>query len=148
MFTFFKGPPMYSSVHSSISHNDSRSYSKEDWIKGSLLMLLANFTWSVWLIMQVHPKHFLHTFFQSQKWGDWEFLTRNSFICQGAVIKEYPAKLRLTALQIFFSGILSAAWAVGHARKAEAWKLGWNVNLLSVLYCVCLLNPFRLCSST
>ncbi|XP_027088293.1 WAT1-related protein At1g43650 [Coffea arabica] len=105
VFTFYKGPPLYSSVHSSISHNDSKSYSKEDWIKGSLLMLLANFTWSVWLIMQ------------------------------GAVIKEYPAKLRLTALQIFFSSILSAAWAVGHERKAEAWKLGWNVNLLSVLYC-------------
>ncbi|CDP11577.1 unnamed protein product [Coffea canephora] len=105
VFTFYKGPPMYSSVHSSISHNDSKSYSKEDWIKGSLLMLLANFTWSLWLIMQ------------------------------GAVIKEYPAKPRLTALQIFFSSILSAAWAVGHERKAEAWKLGWNVNLLFVLYC-------------
>lgn len=105
VFTFLKGPPMYPSVHSSISNNESKSYSKEDWMKGSLLMLSANLAWSIWLIMQ------------------------------GIIMKEYPAKLRLTALQIFFSCILSAAWAVAHERSTEAWKLGWNVNLLSVLYC-------------
>ncbi|KAL3523380.1 hypothetical protein ACH5RR_016214 [Cinchona calisaya] len=105
IFTFVKGPAMYAAIQNNISHYDSKSYSKEDWIKGSLLMLLANLTWSLWLIMQ------------------------------GFIIKEYPAKLRLTTLQIFFSCIMSAIWAVANERSIAAWKLGWNVNLLSVLYC-------------
>lgn len=57
-FTFVKGPPMYPAIHNKISHFDTKNYSKEDWIKGSLLMLLANLTWSLWIIMQVKSKPF------------------------------------------------------------------------------------------
>lgn len=51
-------------------------------------------------------------------------------------MKEYPAKLRLTTLQCFFSCIQSAIWAISVKRDIAAWKLGFNFNLLSVAYCV------------
>lgn len=58
------------------------------------------------------------------------------------MIKQYPAKLRLTALQCLSSCALSAIWAAAKERNRETWSLGWNFNLLSVFYCVSYQNPF------
>nr|XP_027092896.1 WAT1-related protein At1g43650-like isoform X2 [Coffea arabica] len=52
VITFYKGPALYSEYGKEASHNSSRTYTKEEWIKGSLLMLGANLTWAIWLIMQ------------------------------------------------------------------------------------------------
>ncbi|KAF5955209.1 hypothetical protein HYC85_008065 [Camellia sinensis] len=54
---------------------------------------------------------------------------------RGPIVKEYPALLRLTTLQTFFSSIQSAIWAVAAERNLSSWKLGWDVNLLSIIYC-------------
>ncbi|KAI5648835.1 hypothetical protein M9H77_34840 [Catharanthus roseus] len=118
IFTFLKGPAIFPSMehnynNTSSSHHLAKTYSKQDWLKGSFIMLLANLTWSLWLIMQ------------------------------GIIIKQYPSKLRLTTLQIFFCCILSAIWALTRERSIESWKLGWNINLLSVLYCVCFFLLWR-----
>ncbi|KAH7525121.1 hypothetical protein FEM48_Zijuj06G0191500 [Ziziphus jujuba var. spinosa] len=53
----------------------------------------------------------------------------------GLVVKQYPAKLRLTTLQCWFSCVQSAVLAVAMERSPSAWKLGWDVHLLSVAYC-------------
>ncbi|KAL2467933.1 WAT1-related protein [Forsythia ovata] len=103
--SFVRGPPMYAESKTKILNLSEKHYSKADWLKGSLVMLAANIIWSLWLIMQ------------------------------GPLIKQYPAKLRLTALQCFCSCVSSAVWAVVKERSPESWKLGWNVNLLSVFYC-------------
>ncbi|PSS00064.1 WAT1-related protein [Actinidia chinensis var. chinensis] len=110
VFAFVKGPPInlmnYSSMNKSDTPNPSvECHSKGEWIKGSLIMLSANTAWSLWLVMQV------------------------------PIIKQYPAKLRLTTLQCFFSCIQSAVWAVAVERNVSSWKLGWDVQLLSVTYC-------------
>ncbi|CAL5386446.1 unnamed protein product [Camellia sinensis] len=111
VFAFVKGPPIkfmnnFSTNPSEIpTPSINHCNSKGDWVKGSLIMLSANTAWSLWLVMQV------------------------------PVIKQYPAKLRLTALQCFFSCIQSAVWAVAVERNASAWKLQWDVHLLSVAYC-------------
>ncbi|GMN48465.1 hypothetical protein TIFTF001_017632 [Ficus carica] len=125
VFAFAKGPPLKfmmnwytSSSHrdedshqlhykfnSSDHHSLSQTYHKGDWIKGSLLMLSANTAWSLWLILQGH------------------------------VVKQYPAKLRLTALQCLFSCIQSAVCAIAMERNPSSWKLGWDLHLLSVAYC-------------
>lgn len=55
---------------------------------------------------------------------------------QGPIMKQYPAKIRLTTLQCLFSCIQSAIWAISVKRDIAAWKLGFNFNLLSVAYCV------------
>ncbi|EXC19896.1 Auxin-induced protein 5NG4 [Morus notabilis] len=117
VFAFVKGPPLkfmmnwYQSSHDHQNHHHvhsdslSKSYHKGDWIKGSLMMLSANTAWSLWLILQ------------------------------GVVVKQYPAKLRLTTLQCFFSCIQSAFCAIAMERNPSSWKLGWDLNLLSVAYC-------------
>ncbi|CAN6686945.1 unnamed protein product [Malus baccata var. baccata] len=85
--------------------HSSSSSTGRDWLKGSLIMISANTAWALWLILQ------------------------------GPIIKQYPAKLRLTTLQCFFSCILSAFWALAFERNPSAWKIGWDIHLLSVVYC-------------
>uniref|UniRef100_A0A5B7A061 WAT1-related protein n=1 Tax=Davidia involucrata TaxID=16924 RepID=A0A5B7A061_DAVIN len=104
VFTFYKGPSIYHGIENE-NPDPSTTYSKGDWTKGALLMLAANLTWSLWLIMQ-RP-----------------------------IVQQYPAKLRLTTLQCFFSCMMSSLWAVLKDRNLSSWKLGWDINLLSVIYC-------------
>lgn len=55
VYAFVKGPPLsWSSIHQKdISPSSHLNTSKDDWVKGSLAMVLANTVWSLWLIMQV-----------------------------------------------------------------------------------------------
>ncbi|KAK3021239.1 hypothetical protein RJ639_045140 [Escallonia herrerae] len=105
IIAFVKGPRVSSVIQEQSSDLSPKTYHRGDWIKGSLILLSANITWSLWLIVQV------------------------------PIIKQYPAKLRLTTLQCFFSCVQSAIWAVAMERHLASWKLGWNLNLLTVAYC-------------
>uniref|UniRef100_A0A1D1XJJ8 WAT1-related protein n=2 Tax=Anthurium amnicola TaxID=1678845 RepID=A0A1D1XJJ8_9ARAE len=111
MVAFYQGPPVrflsrqHSSWHGELPHPVVRSLSRMEWVKGCLLMLAANTAWSVWLVLQ------------------------------GALVPGYPAKLRLTALQCFFSALQSFALAIIVERHPSSWRLGWDAQLLSVLYC-------------
>ncbi|OMO51068.1 Drug/metabolite transporter [Corchorus olitorius] len=108
VFAFVKGPPMNwwnPGTENQTADSLMKSYSISKWIKGSLIMISANTTWSLWLVLQ------------------------------GGIIKQYPAKIRLTAFQCFFSCIQSTVWAIAVERNPSAWKLGWDFNLLSVAYC-------------
>lgn len=59
VFAFVKGPSI--NFKSKYLRNQSevtipsliKSHSKGEWVKGSLTMLSANTTWSLWLVMQV-----------------------------------------------------------------------------------------------
>ncbi|KAH8509064.1 hypothetical protein H0E87_010998 [Populus deltoides] len=111
VIAFVKGPPIKfmnwhpANDHGQIQDSSKTCCSREEWIKGTLLMISANTLWSLWLVLQ------------------------------GPIIKQYPAKLRLTTLQCMFSCIQSAFWAIAVERNPSSWKLGWDVNLLSVAYC-------------
>ncbi|KAK4600882.1 hypothetical protein RGQ29_010471 [Quercus rubra] len=109
VFAFVKGPPinfMHRYTATEKPNIDSiQGCSTREWIKGSLIMLSANTFWSLWLILQ------------------------------GPIIKQYQAKLRLTTLQCFFSCIQSCFVAIAVERQPSAWKLGWDVHLVSVAYC-------------
>ncbi|CAA0810012.1 WAT1-related protein [Striga hermonthica] len=106
VFTFYKGPHLYSGSNKEAQNLIVKNYSKEEWIKGSLLLLGSNLTWSIWLVMQA------------------------------PILKEYPAKLRLTTLQCGFSCLVSAVYGAIKERDISSWKLGWNINLLSLTYSV------------
>ncbi|KAF7821963.1 WAT1-related protein [Senna tora] len=92
-------------MNHSSSSQTDQVHSKGDFIKGPIMMLSANIAWSLWLILQ------------------------------GFIVKQYPAKFRLTTLQCFFSCIQSAIFAVAMDRNPSTWKLGWDIHLLSVAYC-------------
>ncbi|XP_062097035.1 WAT1-related protein At5g64700 isoform X1 [Humulus lupulus] len=107
---FYKGPHfnLLSLLHLSGHHHNSQHphhSSGKSWIKGVFLMLLSNFFWGTFLVFQVH------------------------------LMKSYPSKLLLTALQCFLSTVQSFAIAIALERNPSQWQLGWNVRLLSVAYC-------------
>lgn len=52
------------------------------------------------------------------------------------MLKAYPAKLSLTTLQCLLSTIQSSVIAVAVDRNRNSWILGWNMQLISVIYCV------------
>ncbi|XP_057468788.1 WAT1-related protein At1g43650-like [Actinidia eriantha] len=106
VFILVKGPAVYHQAgQKEVYVSPTEGHSKGDLLKGSLAAFSSNIVWSLWIIMQ------------------------------GTLVKEYPALLRLTALQTFFSCIQSAIWAAAAERNISSWKLGWDVNLLSVTYC-------------
>ncbi|KAF3776185.1 WAT1-related protein [Nymphaea thermarum] len=79
--------------------------SMRDWIIGTFLMLSSNLTWSFWLLMQV------------------------------PLLKVYPFKLSLTSLQCLLSALQSALVAFAFERNVSAWRLSFDIKLLSVIYC-------------
>ncbi|KAK2998263.1 hypothetical protein RJ639_022713 [Escallonia herrerae] len=105
VFTFIKGPPLPTVLQNEGLGHSAKRRSTEDWIKGSCLELASNLTWSVWLIMQSH------------------------------IIKQYPAKLRLKTMQCCFSCIGSVILGAVAERDISSWKLGWDIGLVSMIYC-------------
>ncbi|KAH6835232.1 hypothetical protein C2S53_003421 [Perilla frutescens var. hirtella] len=109
VFAFVKGPEI-NILNLSGEKHDMRNLTthfntKEKWIQGCLLMLLANIIWTSWLVMQA------------------------------PLVKQYPAKFRLIMLQCLFSCIQSTIWGFAMERDISSWKLTWDFNLFSVAYC-------------
>ncbi|KAK4429544.1 WAT1-related protein [Sesamum alatum] len=110
IYTFYKGPPL--DLHHSHRNEApapaasfSKTHTKQEWIKGSLIMIASNLTWALWLIMQ------------------------------NPILKSYPARLRLTTLQCGFCCLTTAIYGAIVERNIESWKLGWNLNLFAIAYC-------------
>ncbi|KAI3464645.1 hypothetical protein Pfo_021308 [Paulownia fortunei] len=108
VFAFVKGPQVnFMNWSSAIQKTNHITHfsTKEKWMQGCLLMLSANTAWASWLVMQA------------------------------SLVKQYPAKFRLTMLQCLFSCIQSSIWAMSMERNISSWRLKWDLNLFSVAYC-------------
>ncbi|PIN08063.1 Glucose-6-phosphate/phosphate and phosphoenolpyruvate/phosphate antiporter [Handroanthus impetiginosus] len=107
-FTFYKGPPLHSTSRNN-QHEDHHSFekipTKQEWIKGSFLSIAAQVSFALWLTMQA------------------------------PLLMKYKGKLRLTILQCGFSCLTATIYGAAMERNLSSWKLGWNINLLSVVYC-------------
>ncbi|KAF5477945.1 hypothetical protein F2P56_004549 [Juglans regia] len=111
-FTFWKGRYLLKGfVHRPLinicSTNTSvcgLSHGKDNWIKGSALILISHVAWSAWLILQA------------------------------VVSKVYPARLSLNVLICFFASLQSSFLALFFARNPTLWKLEWNMQLLTIIY--------------
>ncbi|CAI0555099.1 unnamed protein product [Linum tenue] len=79
--------------------------SHTSWIKGSFLTLSSSFAWGYWLVFQTRLQ------------------------------KSYPPKLLFTTLQSALATIQSFVVAITIEGDPNEWKLGWNVKLVSVIYC-------------
>nr|XP_010923976.1 WAT1-related protein At5g64700 [Elaeis guineensis] len=55
-------------------------------------------------------------------------------VLQGPVLKAYPSKLLFTTLQCLFSTVQSFFVALAFERDFSRWKLGLDINLISVAY--------------
>lgn len=58
VLAFYTGPALNPVNHHrafAIAHASKGSPSRMTWIKGTFLMVLANVTWAVWIVLQVSP---------------------------------------------------------------------------------------------
>ncbi|PKI69481.1 hypothetical protein CRG98_010114 [Punica granatum] len=112
IFTLWKGKCLINGhvqrplidIYGSNGNERKLSHVKESWLKGSALILLSNFTWSLWLIFQ------------------------------GVVYKDYPAQLSLNALICLFAAFHSSILALFATWDLNLWRLEWNVQLWTIIY--------------
>ncbi|RVX09081.1 WAT1-related protein [Vitis vinifera] len=111
-FTFWKGGYLFNGFTErplinvySTEGSASEHHGMKNWIKGSVLILISHIAWSSWLILQA------------------------------VVYKVYPARLSLNGLICFFASLQSSFLALIFARNPVLWKLEWNVQLLTIIYC-------------
>ncbi|KAK9199834.1 hypothetical protein WN944_015027 [Citrus x changshan-huyou] len=112
LFTLWRSGYLFKSVVEkpliNIYHNNAdhlRYHGKENWIKGSALILTSHIALSSWLILQAK------------------------------VFKEYPAPLSMNTLICFFASLQTSFLALFFGRDPTIWKLDWNVQFLTVMYC-------------
>ncbi|KAH9329300.1 hypothetical protein KI387_001408 [Taxus chinensis] len=82
------------------------------WMLGALMLFGSCFVWSAWLTFQA------------------------------PVLKKYPAQKSLTAMMLLMGTVQSTAMALIFEPKASAWKLKWDMELLSIIYSGVLCSAF------
>ncbi|KAJ4786582.1 WAT1-related protein [Rhynchospora pubera] len=109
LIAFYMGPSIPPLNHHQLFHPKSdgptEAPSKGTWIKGTFLLFFSNVAWSLWLVMQ------------------------------GFILKECPSKILLTTIQCVFSTFQTFVVAIVFERDFSKWKMGFDVQLLSVVYC-------------
>lgn len=83
-----------------------------EWMFGALELFGSAVAWSAWLTFQA------------------------------PVLKKYPAKKSLTAIMLLFGAVQSSAIALIFENDVSAWKLKWDMELLSIVYSGVLCSAF------
>lgn len=96
--------PVIKNLWGALIHIQGNGAIHEDWLKGSILTVASCITWSIWYIMQA------------------------------ITLKKYPAQLSLTTWMSFVGGAQSAVFTAFVQHKPSAWKVGFNIDLWSILY--------------
>ncbi|PKA54189.1 WAT1-related protein [Apostasia shenzhenica] len=89
-----------------VIHGNGGLDDEEGWVKGSLLFLISQAAFSLWLVFQA------------------------------VIFEDYPARLSFNALMCLFTSLQCSVKAVIFERNKASWILGWNVKLGAVVYCV------------
>ncbi|KAL6619838.1 hypothetical protein ACP70R_034977 [Stipagrostis hirtigluma subsp. patula] len=115
---FYAGPSLSPVNHhhafaSNSSGSSGANITRGAWVKWTFLMVLANTTWSLWIVLQAG-------LFTVQR--------------TATLLKEYPNKILVTAAQCAFGTVQSFAVAVVAERDFSKWKLHFDVSLLAVFY--------------
>ncbi|CAL9118025.1 unnamed protein product [Musa textilis] len=112
MTALYRGPRIHPlnlhflSGHHRMSHLDEEpAVSKTTWIKGTLFVITATMSWSLWLVLQ------------------------------GILMREYPSKLLFTTFECLFATVQSIFVAMAFERDTSKWKLQPDVGLLAIFYC-------------
>lgn len=76
----------------------------KDWVKGSILLIIATFAWA------------------------------SFFILQAITLRKYTAQLSLTAIVCFLGTLQSIAVTLVMEHRPHAWAIGFDMNLLAAAY--------------
>ncbi|CAN6466154.1 unnamed protein product [Victoria cruziana] len=106
IFTFWKGIVFKGFQNPTLKIYRSAPVShRHDWIKGSALLTTSYIAFS------------------------------SSLILQAAIYSEFPAPLSMTALVCSFSSLQALVVALVFERHSSAWRLSWNLQLVTIIYC-------------
>ncbi|XP_068636164.1 WAT1-related protein At5g64700-like [Aristolochia californica] len=100
----FKGIVRTPLIDVHVNDPSKPSHGRDDWIKGSALILTSFVAWSSWLILLA------------------------------MIYEVYPARLSINSLICFFASVQSSILALVFERNTSSWKLDWNVQLLTIIY--------------
>lgn len=104
VMTLYRGPELHF-LSSGMETHQSKYNFKPNIILGSILVFVGVVVWSAYIVFQ------------------------------GPVLKRYPTQLSLTALMTLVSAVESALIGViFEHNKSNMWAIGWNMELLSVVY--------------
>ncbi|KAJ6778913.1 WAT1-RELATED PROTEIN [Salix koriyanagi] len=90
--------------HAHTHSSSAPETSGKDWVKGSILLIIATFAWA------------------------------SFFIIQTVTLTRYSAHLSLTAIVCFLGTLQSIAVTFVMEHKPSAWTIGWDMNLLAAAY--------------
>ncbi|KAF7144541.1 hypothetical protein RHSIM_Rhsim04G0116900 [Rhododendron simsii] len=82
----------------------SAAAADKDWVKGSILLIIATFAWA------------------------------SFFILQAITMRKYTAHLSLTSLVCFMGTLQSVAVTFVMEHRPSVWSIGWDMNLLAAAY--------------
>lgn len=135
LMTLYKGSVINfmgsGNVHAHTTSDVPANATDEDWVKGSIFLIIATLAWASFFILQV-------TKWQHQS-------VRNYFTVfnmlkgkplQAVTLKRYSAQLSLTALVVFMGTLQSTAVTFVMEHKASVWSIGWDMNLFAAAYAV------------
>lgn len=112
LMTLYKGPILEffwsEHAHTNVSNASTSAAADKDWLKGSVLLVIATLAWAA------------------------------LFILQAITLKRYNAHLSLTTLICFVGTLQSIAVTFVMEHKTSAWSIGWDMNLLAAAYAVSL----------
>lgn len=109
LMTLYKGPIVemvwskYVHPHNTNAAENSGS-SDKDWLKGSILLIIATFAWA------------------------------SFFILQAITMRRYQAHLSLTSIVCFLGTLQSIAVTFVMEHRPSVWTIGWDMNLLAAAY--------------
>lgn len=109
LMTLYKGPIVemvwskYVHPHNTNAAENSGS-SDKDWLKGSILLIIATFAWA------------------------------SFFILQAITLRRYQAHLSLTSIVCFLGTLQSIAVTFVMEHRPSVWTIGWDMNLLAAAY--------------
>ncbi|KAA8517335.1 hypothetical protein F0562_017616 [Nyssa sinensis] len=83
---------------------DTTGTTDKNWLKGSILLIIATFAWA------------------------------SFFIVQAITLRRYSAQLSLTSLVVFLGTLQSIAVTFVMEHKPSVWTIGWDMNLLAAAY--------------
>ncbi|CAK7339865.1 unnamed protein product [Dovyalis caffra] len=83
---------------------DTTGQSDKDWLKGSILLIIATLAWA------------------------------SFFVLQAVTLRRYSAQLSLTTIVCFLGTLQSIAVTFVMEHKPSAWTIGWDMNLLAAAY--------------
>lgn len=145
VMTLYQGP-VIKILNSNLNAHNAKANS---WMLGSILLIGGVILWSFWIVFQViyHDQicQFYDIRFLAVFNANRQLIFDTCVLIQAPVLKKYPAELSFTTIMCLFGALQSAVVALIFEHKTSSvWAIGWNIDLLSVVYSVQFLSNILL----